>query len=50
MYDWTVEKKEREEQVVKVIFISVLPLSSTKMEPRYVSFSELWVICSPFMF
>lgn len=41
MYYWTVEEKEREEQEVKVIFISKLLFSSTKMEPRYVSFSEL---------
>lgn len=50
MYSWTVEEKEREEQEVEVIFISILSFSSTKMEPRYASFSELSVIYSTFMF
>lgn len=38
MYYWTVEEKEREEQEAKVIFISVLSLSSIKMEPICVLF------------
>lgn len=46
-YYWTVEEKEREEQEIKVIFISVLSFS-TEMEPRSVSFFRTVSNLQPF--